>query len=165
LAEIVRAVSIGEITVSDHADEVLVAYGLGSCVAICLYDPVVGVGGMQHALLPSAPKTNGANNNSAKYVDKGLPLLIESLLRLGAAPARLVVNMCGGAQVLTIPGFGNEMNIGQRNVQAADAILQAAGLRVKARDTGGHNGRTVRFYISSGQITVKTLGQGEQVLA
>jgi chemotaxis protein CheD len=171
--ENVRAVPIGEIVVSDTAEDVLVAYGLGSCVAICLYDPVARVGGMLHALLPAAPNTPERNRRhpapaapSAKFVDQGVSLLIESLLKLGARRTRLTTQLCGGAQVLSAPGFEEEsaLNIGERNLQAAESALKAASIRVSAQDTGGRIGRTVRLYMANGRVTVKSLGRGEQVL-
>ena len=77
------AVPIGDMIVSDNMDDVLVAYGLGSCVAVCLYDPVIKVGGMLHALLPSPPNGDSQPKNPAKFVDqlvkKRILLLVHSL--------------------------------------------------------------------------------------
>ena len=159
------AVFSGEMRTISASDDVLVAYGLGSCVAICLYDPVAQVGGMLHALLPTAANENHRSKGSpTKFVDLGMPLLIESLLKLGATHNQLMAYLCGGAWMLIAPGFDDSLNIGERNVQAAEAALQAAGLRIRARATGGHIGRTVRLYIATGQVTVKTLEQGERAL-
>ena len=165
-----RSVSIGEITTSDSAQDVLVAYGLGSCVAVCLYDPVAQVGGMLHALLPTNPSSalsgNGHNPPSAtRFVDQGTLLLINAVLKLGAQRSRLIAQLCGGAQTLSAPGFEDDMwNIGERNVRAAQNILCAKRIWIQARATGGSIGRTVRFYIADGRVTVKSLGQGVQVL-
>lgn len=165
VSENLKSVSIGEMVVSNKPEDVLIAYGLGSCVAVCLHDPVVKVSGMLHALLPAMPITDKPNGLPAKFVDQGLPLLIKAVVALGAQRSRLVVHLCGGAQMLTAPGFNNTLNIGERNVTAASTLLQAAGLRVKAQATGGHSGRTVRLYAANGQVIVKTLGQGEIVLS
>ena len=172
MADNTRAVPIGKIVTSDAAGDVLVAYGLGSCVAICLYDPVARVGGMLHALLPAAPNNPRRNRNasvpaaSAKFVDQGVSLLIESLLKLGARRTRLTAQLCGGAQVLSAPGFEGQMtlNIGERNVRAAENALKVAGIRIRVREIGGRMGRTVRLYIADGRVTAKSLGQGERVL-
>jgi chemotaxis protein CheD len=171
VSENARMVAISEIVVSNDRDEVLVAYGLGSCVAVCLYDPVARVGGMLHALLPMATReSNGtvtAHHNSmpAKFVDLGVPLLLEAVLKAGAMRSRLVAYLCGGAHMLTAPGFQGVLNIGQRNVLAAEAALQAIGIKIRDRATGGNAGRTVKLHITTGQVTVRALGQGEQVLA
>lgn len=163
----VHAVPIGEIIASDVPEDVLVAYGLGSCVAICLYDPVAQVGGMLHALLPAAPnERNPAVRDSrpTKFVKQGTPLLIQSVLSLGAKRSRLQARLCGGARVLSAPGFQDSLNIGDRNVQAAEAALEAAGIRIYAREIGGKIGRTVKLYIGDGQVTVRSLGKGEQTI-
>ena len=158
-----RTVPIGEIVVSGTLDDVLVAYGVGSCVAICLYDPIVQVGGMLHALLPSAP-SGDRNGGRPKFVDQGMQLLVKELQTLGAKPRRLIAQYCGGAQVLNTPGFNGALNIGQRNIVAAQMALDAAGLRVQAQETGGRIGRTVRFYIADGRVTLRSLGRRERLL-
>ena len=167
MAENIHSISIGGIAVSASATDVLVAYGLGSCVAICLYDPVARVGGMLHALLPSAPSQNGRDPApSAKFVDQGTPLLIEALVGLGAKRSRLSAQLCGGAKVLSAPGFEEgDLHIGRRNVLAAESALRNAYIPIKAHRTGGRVGRTVRFYIATGEVTVRSLGQKEEVLA
>jgi len=83
---------------------------------------------------------------------------------LGASRRRLIVHLCGGAQMLSAPGFNNSLNIGERNVLAAEESLRTSGFRIRSRATGGRTGRTVRLYIASGQVTVKSVGQGEQPL-
>lgn len=160
----VHSVSIGEMVVSKNPEDTLVAYGLGSCVAVSMYDPTTKVAGMIHSLLPQASKTNGGANTMAKFVDEGIPLLVETIQKAGANKNRLIVYLCGGAQMLAAPGFKNSLNIGQRNVETAEAVLKTNGFKIQARSTGGNSGRTVKMQVSSGEITVKTLGEGEKTL-
>jgi chemotaxis protein CheD len=160
----VHSVSIGELVVSKNPNDILVAYGLGSCVAVCLYDPVAEIGGMIHSLLPKAAQPNGAGAQNAKFVDEGVPLLMSKVLAAGAQKGRLKIYLCGGAQMLSAPGFKNALNIGERNVMAAEEALKLQGVRLIAQSTGGTSGRTVRLFVDTGKITVKTLGQGEVVL-
>ncbi|MCP4544419.1 MAG: chemotaxis protein CheD [Chloroflexi bacterium] len=170
MIENARSVPIGKIVTSDVRRDVLVAYGLGSCVAVCLYDPVAQVGGMLHALLPSTPDSVPGENgrvplSAAKFVDQGTLMLIKDLVELGAQRDRLIAQLCGGAQTLSAPGFEDDiLNVGERNARSAEEILCAEGIWIQARATGGNMGRTVRFYIADGQVTVKSLGQGVQVL-
>lgn len=170
MAENLRIVMIGEMVVGDKPDDVLVAYGLGSCVAVCLYDPGRRAGGLLHALLPAAPDESRAREQPAKYVEEGVSLLIESLLKSGSRRQHLVARLCGGAQILSRPdleatsGLRGHLAVGRLNVQAAEAALRAAGLRVQGRSTGGHTGRTVKLYLADGQVIVQTLKHGEQVL-
>lgn len=164
MADNMRSVSIGQIVVSNSVADVLVAYGLGSCVAVSFYDPQRKVGGMLHALLPSAANKNSAPDNPAKFVDLGVPLLLEQVLKLGAVQERLVVRICGGASMLTSPGFKNTLNIGERNVATARKVLSQLGFSIKAQDTGGNSGRTAKLYVATGEMTVRTMGQKERPL-
>jgi chemotaxis protein CheD len=164
MAENVRSVAIGEMVVSGNINDVLVVYGLGSCVAVCLYDPVARVGGMLHALLPYSREKNGGGSNPIKFVDQGTPRLIDELLKAGGRRSRLKVSLCGGAQVISTPGFDGRRNIGEHNVLAAEAALKKTGLRVQAQSTGGRAGRTVKLYVADGQVVVKTLGKGLHTL-
>ena len=72
------AVGLGEIKLSDDPNTVLVAFGLGSCVGIGIFDPVKRIGGMLHAVLPSST-TNNNQEVPSKYVDTGIPLLLTEL--------------------------------------------------------------------------------------
>lgn len=163
MAENVRSVTIGEIVVSSDSEDALVAYGLGSCVAVCLYDPEARVGGMLHALLPTSP--NGkSDKHPAKFVDQGIPLLIDAVVKEGASRSRLKAQLCGGAQMLSSPGFSDALNIGQRNVVAAENALKAAEIRVTSHDTGGHIGRTAKLTVANGEVTVRTRGKDEKAL-
>jgi len=161
-----HAVTIGEMVVSTNPVDVMVAYGLGSCVAVCLYDPVTRVGGMIHSLLPHSP--NGSTSYDgppAKFVNQGVPTLLGTLKEMGALRGRLVAHLCGGAQVLAIPSRNSVLNVGDRNITAAEQQLADLGIKIKAQATGGTVGRTVRFYLQDGRVTVRSLGQSEEILS
>jgi len=160
----IRVVPVGEMVSSAAPDDVLVAYGLGSCVVICLYDPLARIGGMLHALLPTQPDGVRHQNSPTRFVDQGTPLLIDALLGLGARRTRLQTYLCGGAQMIFTPNLDDGLNVGDRNVLAAQVALQAAGLRIQAQATGGNIGRTVRLYMATGQVTVKTMEHDEKTL-
>ncbi len=164
MSENLRVVAIGEMAVSDNPQDILVAYGLGSCVAVCLYDPVQQVGGMLHALLPEAPDGSRPQNNPVKFVDQGVLLLINALVQSGAKRSRLAARLCGGAQMLAAPGFNDSLKIGERNILAAKVALQAVGVPIRAQATGGNIGRTAKLHIASGQVTVKVMGHDEQII-
>src|SRR5215217_5234736 len=133
-AEKLRTVAIGELIVSADPQDVLVAYGLGSCVAICLYDPVARVGGMLHALLPSAPTRGKIECAPTRFVEQGVPLLLDAMQRMNAKRPQLIAWVCGGACILSAPGFEQSLTIGARNAQAAEHALRLAGLRIKSQD-------------------------------
>jgi chemotaxis protein CheD len=160
-----RPIPIGEMVASTAIDDVLVVYGVGSCVVVGLYDPSINVGGVLHALLPGA---NWHRRNKAgkptKFVDQGVPLLVEAMTSLGARKNRLVTYLCGGAQVINSPGLSDSFSIGERNVAAARVALQGLGLNVSSEKTGGRVGCTIKLHVVDGKVTVKTLGQEERVL-
>jgi chemotaxis protein CheD len=166
MAQVLRPVLIGELVVSDNPDDVLVAYGLGSCVGICLYDSIVRVGGLLHALLPIDRTGVCAQiDQPAKFVDQGVPLLVEQLVGLGAKRFRLTACLCGGANMLANTSLNGRVNpIGQLNVQAAKIALQSARVKLRADTTGGKAGRTLKLHVADGLVTVRTLKEGEYVL-
>ncbi len=164
MANNVRSVSIGQIVVSKSAADVLVAYGLGSCVAVSFYDPQTKVAGMLHALLPMASGKGRAPDNPSKFVESGVSILLDEVTKLGAAPHRLIVRICGGAHMLTSPGFSNTLNIGERNIEMAQEVLKKLGFTIDAADTGGNAGRTAKLYVSGGEMTIRTMGQKERPL-
>jgi len=155
------AVGLGEIKISRQPTDILVAYGLGSCVGVSVYDPFAHVAGLLHAVLPE--HLNNAEN-TAKYVDTGITELLASVERAGALRLRLTVRLAGGAHMLNAPGFKQALNIGERNVAAALATLAALNLKVAAQDVGGNLGRTVRLYVGTGRLTVRAMGSPERDL-
>lgn len=157
------SVGMGEAFAAKDPTTVLVAYGLGSCVGICLYDPIAKVGGMAHVMLPDSRegKISGA---SAKFADQAVPLLIKEVLALGASKARLIVKIAGGAQMIVAPGFVDRFNIGERNVTAVSKMLEAHSLKLSSADTGGNMGRTVQLFVHTGQVLVRTAGKDSREL-
>ena len=162
MTESLCPVQIGEMVISANPNDVLVVYGLGSCVAICLYDSAARVGGLLHALLPGHGWSKNGHGAPTRFVDQGLPLLIEALLARGAKLSRLTAKLCGGAQMVTIYETKRAMNIGEYNVLAAKHALRVAGLRLTGKVVGGQQGRTVKLYIATGQVTVKMMGQEKE---
>jgi len=136
-----------------------VAYGLGSCVGIGMYDPTARVAGMVHAVLPEHMSGNG--HTPGKFVDTGVPALLEGMVKAGAEKRRLVTWMAGGANMLLSPAMTKAFDIGNRNVQAALKILDMLNLRLSGQEVGGNIGRTVRLYVIEGRMTVRLVGQQE----
>jgi len=148
---------MGEIEVSKRTGEELVARGLGSCIGLALIDHMSGVAGMAHIVLPeSSGHTSTAE--PGKFADTGVPALIAQMQRAGAVTRRLDAVMAGGARMFAL----GEMDIGARNAEAVTAGLTRAGLRVRAADTGGNRGRTMRLTVGEFEVTVKEAG-GEPV--
>ncbi len=139
----------------------LVALGLGSCIGVCMYDPTQKVGGLLHIMLPSSALARVATP-PAKFADTGVPLLFEEMKKAGAVASQIIVKIAGGAQMFKVASA--TMNIGLRNAEAVKEELAKLRLKISAEDTGGTCGRTVKFDVETGRITVKTIGTGEKEL-
>lgn len=148
------SVPIGEYAVSKTPGEVLTTHALGSCVAVCLWDPVARVAAMLHFLLPdSSINRTRAHAQPATFADSGIPLLFQEAYRLGLVKGRTVVRLVGGAEVQADQPLGM-FNVGMRNVLAARSVLWKNGVLVKGELVGGNTARTVRLWAESGRVRV-----------
>lgn len=146
---------LGQMRATNDPSLALVCLGLGSCVAVCMYDPIAQVAGMAHVVLPAT--TNGAAPHP-KFADAAIPMLIEEMRGLGALKVRMKVKIVGGAQMVGGDGNIGVMNIGDRNVEAVTSLLTANGLELQAAETGGDHGRTARFFVDSSTVLVSRAG-------
>jgi len=145
-------VGIGELAVSDRPGDVIVTHALGSCVAVCLWDPDRQVAGMIHVLLPEARiNPQRAAEQPAAFADAGIPLLFQAAYKLGAVKGRLRVRLVGGAEVA---GEGGTFNIGRRNVLAAKNVLWRNGVLIEKEEVGGRTVRTVHLAVGGGSVQV-----------
>lgn len=138
----------GQIVVA--AQDCRVTTILGSCVAVSLHDPARALGGINHYLLPRG----ASDSESARFGAVALPRLLRELLALGAAKQDLLAKVFGGASVLDGAGSGG---LGRANVDAALSFLDAEGIPVVARHTGGTCGRKLILQTSTGVVWLKTL--------
>jgi chemotaxis protein CheD len=143
-------------------NELLVTLGLGSCVAILLWDETARVGGLAHVLLPG-PELSRDASNPAKFPCTALPLLVRQMREAGAGET-LTARLVGGASMFRSLLATAGVNVGERNVIAARAALSAAGIPVAAEDVGGRHGRSVRFDVATGAVEVRTLRTGGRAL-
>ncbi|HZW03315.1 MAG TPA: chemotaxis protein CheD [Anaerolineaceae bacterium] len=156
------SIGLGERSISQNKEDVLVAYGLGSCLAISMVDPARQIGGLLHAVLPE--NTGGGGLLSSKYVDSGIEGLLNDMLQAGAERYRIAVRMVGGANMLLSDSMANTFDIGSRNVLIARRTLEKLNLKVRSEHVGGHTGRTVRLYVGEGRTTVRVIGDKEEDL-
>ena len=148
------AVGIGQLAVSRDPEEALVAYGLGSCIGVAVYDPVAKVAGMVHVLLPSSDGRQPDEREPARFADTGVERLMALMAQAGALRGRLLVKIAGGAAVL---GRANaeKFKIGDRNVEAILDQLRRFDLRPAAQDVGGTQGRTLELHVATGRSFVR----------
>jgi chemotaxis protein CheD len=135
------------------AEPALVTTILGSCVAVCLWDPEISVGGINHFLLPANPMRGGAD---ARYGNSAMERLLEAVVERGAHVGRLVAKIVGGARV--IDGFsGARQSIGEQNVVVAREFLKRLEINVSGDQTGGRQGRKLLFHTGNGSAYVKEI--------
>lgn len=148
---------------ADRGQVDLVTLGLGSCVAIMLYDPEARAGGMAHVLLPSRSLARDASN-PAKFPETAVPLLLQRLSQLGADPRRIVAKLAGGASMFAALMTPGTIQMGERNVVAARNALRDASVPIAAEAVGGAQGRSVRFHLADGRVEVRTVGADAGVI-
>lgn len=153
-------VGIGDYAVRKGSG-IISTYGLGSCVAVTLYDRIAKVGGLLHALLPEAAYY-GNRGNPAKYVDTGLQLLLRDVRKLGGNPRRLEAKLFGGAHMFTNV-TSEKLMIGKRNVEVAKRELKKLGIKLVAEDTGGKGGRTVYLDVATGKVRMRRVSNGQVI--
>ncbi len=155
-------IGIGDCRLSNNPEDVLVTYALGSCIAVIIHDPTLGIGGLLHFQLPeSSLDAAKAERNPYMFADTGVPLLFRSAYQLGSDKKGLHVTIAGGAQMVDSQGT---FNIGKRNCLALRKIFWKAGVLVHAEHVGGTVSRTVRLEIKSGKVMLREAGQPEEEL-
>jgi chemotaxis receptor (MCP) glutamine deamidase CheD len=127
---------------------------LGSCVAACLRDPVVRVGGMNHFMLP-APPNGDTEGDLSRFGVHAMELLIGTIQKLGGERARLRAKVFGGGHVLDIPESAD--GVPQQNIRFIQEFLRDEGIPLLAHDLGGRSARLVVFDTDSGGVRVKRL--------
>lgn len=137
------------------AGDVLVTYGLGSCVAIVLYDPVKKVGAMAHIMLPSRSLAR-RDDIPGKTPQTAVPLLLEQLTAMGANSRRITARLVGGASLFASLSPPGTIQMGERNVVASREVLNHNGVPLVGELVGGGSGRSVWFHLEDGSVVVRS---------
>lgn len=131
---------------------------LGSCVAACIRDPLAGVGGMNHFLLPEGGGATGAE--ALRYGAYAMELLVNALLQSGAARSRLEAKLFGGACLAE-----GLTDVGGKNVAFAEAFLAREGIALKGGSVRGSQARKLQFWPVSGRARQLEVGDPRKVFA
>lgn len=142
------SISQGEYAVTDQPGAVITTI-LGSCVAVCLWDEVAGVGGMNHILVA---ETNVGGVASDFAGVNAMELLINAIVREGAVRSRLKAKVFGGAQMVN--GLSK---IGQANGAFAIRFLEQENISCVGKSLGGTSARHIRFFPNEGRVMQKTV--------
>ena len=138
-------------------DEIITTV-LGSCISVCIRDPLSGVGGMNHFMLPGDTKKNLSQWGSGdcletRYGIAAMESLINDILKQGCSKDRLELKLFGGGKVLAM----DVNNVGERNIDFARNFVRAEGFAVAAEDVGGPHPRKVNFFPKTGKVMVRHL--------
>jgi chemotaxis protein CheD len=137
------------------------ALGVGSCVAVSLWDRALRQGGLAHVPLP---ERTDPDEPLEEFVDTALPLLVELLARSGSPGSRLEAKAAGGASVLLGAVPSRALSIAARNVAALEQVLARLGIPLVGRELGGSAARSVELDAGSGELRVLSLPDRVRVL-
>jgi len=125
---------------------------LGSCVAVCLYDPVKRIGSINHYMLPF---WNGTGLASPKYGNIAIPKIIEKMTEMGSNPKNIQAKIFGGGEVVETKT--NLFRIGERNIEIAINTLKEHKIAITGQSVGGKNGRKIRYNTETGVVLMKII--------
>ena len=127
---------------------------LGSCVSACIRDRKLGIGGMNHFMLPSSaqPDDWGGGSSSARYGSYAMEQLINEILKAGGRRDNLEAKAFGGGRIVS-----NLSDVGRKNIAFLHEFLQVEGLKLLSEDLGSLYPRKVNFFPDSGRAQVKKL--------
>lgn len=151
-AEMAVKVFPGEHYVTGDSDEMLVTI-LGSCISACIRDPMTGIGGMNHFMLPNY--TAGcwdSTSESMRYGNVAMERLINDILAKGAVRSKLEIKVFGGGNVM-----GGSANIGHRNADFVEEYLAAESLPIVARHLRGSLPRRLHYFPATGRAMLQEL--------
>lgn len=123
---------------------------LGSCVAVCLWDKKLQIGGINHFMMPY---WNGTGLASPKYGNIAIEKLINNMINIGSNTNDMVAKVFGGAKVLSTNH--SIFNIGERNIDTQEIILEKYNIKVVAKSIGGNSGRKIIFNTQTGVVKMK----------
>ncbi len=151
-------VGIADLNVAYSPDK-LITVGLGSCVGIAIYDKISGIGGLAHIMLPDSSQFNKITNE-IKFANLAIPILVQQMIKEGAKLRNMRAKIAGGASMFNFADKSIVMDIGSRNGIAVKNTLKTLSIPLLSEDIGGNKGRTLIFDVSSGILSIRTVGMG-----
>lgn len=159
----VLTIFAGEYFVSSAGE--IISTVLGSCIAVCLYDEITGVGGMNHFMLPDESgekrlhldgatlQNDELTQKAMRYGITSMEVLIAEMMKAGAARSRLKSKIFGGGKVLK--SSATLTSVGDRNIGFTRAFLRTEGIPIVKEDVGDYYGRKIFFLTGKNSIFVK----------
>ena len=151
-------VNIGECSFG-KASDVLICLGLGSCVAVVIYDLNLKIAGLAHVMLPS--KDMGLSNSESstmtnKFADVAIPYLVDYMLKAGCKKDSMRAKITGGAQMFRNINSDELFDIGRNNVLSVKEQLLNNDVCLISEDIHGSEGRTMKFVVETSKAYVRT---------
>jgi len=148
-------VGIGELKVME-SPYLLKVIGLGSCVAVALYDRSAGIAGLTHVMLPYIEESHD-KSHPTRFIDIAIKMMIDEMKKRGARAQDIKAKIFGGANMFPeIISSDSLMDIGKKNILAVRQQLKKQNIEIIAEEVGDHIGRTVLFDTRDGSVVVKT---------
>lgn len=149
--KLVVEINSGELYVSTNRNEMITTL-LGSCVAVCLYDPEAGVGGMNHFMLPNSRYgQNGDESEDLRYGTPAMDILLKGVVTGGGHMDRLKAKVFGGGEMIR----AEQYNVAKSNIEFALDYLKQKAIPICAMDVGGNVGRKIYYQLKDHQVFVK----------
>lgn len=149
-----RFIHAGDIHIATQPTEIVTV--LGSCVAVCLYDALRGISGMNHYLLPL---WRDHDLKTPRYGDISIEHLVANMLSQGAKLSSIEAKLFGGANMSEITQ--EHMMVGKKNIMVANAILEKYKIPVVAQDIGGNKGRRISMQSQTGKVLLRYVQRGQ----
>jgi chemotaxis protein CheD len=147
-----KFIHLGEIHIGVKPTQIITV--LGSCIAVCLFDRVELVGGMNHYELPL---WNGNGLQSPKYGNIAIERLIDGMLNIGCRKENLEAKLFGGASQFQISS--EALMVGRKNILVARELLKEYHIPIIAADTGGLKGRHIMLMSDTGKVLMSYLNK------
>jgi chemotaxis protein CheD len=155
-------IGIGEMVVSSNPRDTIVIPNLGSCLGVIAYDPIVKVGGGIHCLSPlSTAEPEKAKANPTIFVDTGVPIFLNELIKAGAIKHKIIIVAAGCA---SINDPNNVFEIGKKNHTVFRRLMWKNNLLIAAEEIGGGHPRTMHLKLEKGSISVTSQGHVKQII-
>lgn len=142
------------------APDIIRTSGLGSCVGVVVFDPLLKIAGLAHVMLPDSALAKSHTFNVAKYADTAVKELVSAVINRGARKTGLKAKIAGGAQMFQFSSGNEMMRIGPRNVDAVKKQLALLHILLVGEDVGGNSGRTIEFDPSTCILQIRTVNKG-----
>lgn len=154
----VQQVAQGTMMVSDQKDLVLSTV-LGSCISACIRDPLAGIGGMNHFLLPvgkAEQASGGGDGMVLRYGNYAMDLLINEIMKRGGSKDRLEIKLFGGGNV--VKGISG---VGHKNADFIEQYIESEGLKAVSKDLRGFAARRVQYFPVSGRARMMSIAEND----